>query len=258
MNVVNLFESIYTRKSVRSFMHERLDWKVIDGILNYVNQLPMLTKDIKTEIRLVSSIEEKQGFTGPFAIKAPYYIYLSSEKKEGYLVNAGYLMQHINLYLESIGLGACFMGAATPNKALSPALKYNYVITLAFGKSSEILHRDSSEAKRLPEEELVVYKEEVSSDIKELLTAARLAPSSMNSQPWRFVVYENRIHVFAKKYPLLMRPITKLKMFDMGIMLANMIIAADELWINLKLDQMESIMKNEFKNNEYLVSLIIR
>ena len=167
-------------------------------------------------------------------------------------------MQHINLYIQSRGLGACFLGATRPGKELSSTMKYKYIITLAFGKSSEILHRDSSEAKRLPEEELTVYKEDISSDINELLNAARMAPSSLNSQPWRFVAYHNRIHVFTKKYPIILRPISKLKMLDMGIMLANMLIAADELWINVELDRLESIAKKKFKNNEYVLSLIVK
>lgn len=258
MNGVNLFKTIYTRKSIRNYIQEKLEWDLLEDILNYINQLPMLIDGIGTEIKLISNIEEKQGFTGPFTVKAPYYICISSEEREGHLLNAGYLMQHINLYIQSRGLGACFLGATKPGKELSSTMKYKYIISLAFGKSSEILHRDSSEAKRLPEEKLIVYKEDTSSDINELLTAARLAPSSLNSQPWRFVAYNNRIHVFAKKYPLIVRPVSKIKMLDMGIMLANMLIAADELWINVEFKKLESIATKKFKNNEYLVSLIVK
>ena len=47
-------------------------------------------------------------------------------------------------------------------------------------------------------------------------------------------------------------------MLDMGIMLANMLIAHDELWINVELDELESIAKKKFKNNEYVLSLIVK
>ena len=147
MNGVNLFKTIYNRKSIRNYIQEKLEWDLLEDILNYINQLPLLIDGIGTEIKLISNIEEKQGFTGPFTVKAPYYICISSEEKEGYLLNAGYLMQHINLYIQSRGLGACFLGATRPGKELSSTMKYNNIITLAFGKSSEILHRDSSEAK---------------------------------------------------------------------------------------------------------------
>ena len=71
---------------------------------------------------------------------------------------------------------------------------------IAFGKSKGAYTRKQSEAKRLPLEELCVFKEVPRQWMNQILEAARLAPSSLNSQPWRFVVYDNRIHIFSKKY----------------------------------------------------------
>ena len=100
-------------------------------------------------------------------------------------------------------------------------MKVDYVIALAFGKSRRPLYRDPLHAKRLPENEVVVYKENPSSDVRKMLDAARLAPSSYNNQPWRFVVYKNRIHVFSRKNPWIAKPLDKLKKIDMGIMLQH-------------------------------------
>ena len=252
-----MFETMYTRKSVRKFMQDKLKWQLLDDILNYSAQLPMLIEGIGVEIKLVSNIEQKQGFTGPFAIKAPYYICISSEDKEGYLLNAGYLMQHINLYIQSKGLGACFLGAAKPGKELASTMKYKYIIALAFGHSTEILKRDSSKAKRLSEDKIAVYKENAPSEIKQLIDAARLAPSSFNSQPWRFVVYENKVHMFAKKQLNIFTSSYNMKMLNMGIMIANFLIAADELWINIKLRRIQSITNKKLKNNEYVITALI-
>lgn len=254
---MNMYEMIFSRKSVRSFYQEKIEWDVIEDILEFAYSLPMLTKDIKVEFKLVSNIEKNQGFNGPFAVKAPYYISLSSEKKDDYLLNAGYLMQQLSLYIETKELGTCYLGAASPGLGLKSTMKFNYVIALAFGKSKEPLYRDSMLAKRLPESSLVVYKEDVSSDVSKMLEASRLAPSSYNNQPWRFVVYKNRIHVFVKKNPWFAKPLDKLKMIDIGIMLANMMIAAEELWVDVKLTKSEALMSKSLQNNEYVFTLLI-
>lgn len=248
---MNTFDAIFSRKSIRHFQNEKLDWNVISDILEYANNLPMLIEGIAVEFKLVSNIETKQGFRGPFNIKAPYYLCISSEEKEDYLLNAGYLMQQLNLYMVTKGLGTCFIIGA-PGHGLRSTMKYKYVVALAFGKPSASLYRNSSEAKRLPDKEVIVYKEDVSSDVKQLLEAACLAPSSFNSQPWRFVVYKNRIHVFAKKDLLLTKALDHSKMVDMGIMLANFLLAADELWVDVTLSKSDALTSKQFHNNEYV------
>lgn len=254
---MNIYDTIFSRKSIRSYHQEKIEWEVLDDILKFADKLPMLVQDIGVEYKLVINIEENQGFNGPFTVKAPYYIVLSSEKKDDYLLNAGYIMQQLSLYIESKGLGTCFMGGASPGMGLKNTIKYDYVITLAFGKPKEEAYRDYMLAKRNSENELVVYKEEVSSDIRKILKAARLAPSSINSQPWRFVVYKNRIHVFTKKNPWLFKPMDKMKMIDMGIMMANLLIAAEELWIDVKLTRSDSMMNKSLRSNEYVLTILI-
>ena len=149
------------------------------------------------------------------------------------------------------------LGAAKPGKELASTMKYKYIIALAFGHSTEILKRDSSKAKRLSEDKIAVYKENAPSEIKQLIDAARLAPSSFNSQPWRFVVYENKVHMFAKKQLNIFTSSYNMKMLNMGIMIANFLIAADELWINIKLRRIQSITNKKLKNNEYVITALI-
>ncbi len=253
---MNTFEAIFSRKSIRHFKQEKLEWEEIAGLLEYANQLPMLIEGIAVEFKLVSNIEAKQGFSGPFNVKAPYYLCISSETREDYLLNAGYLMQQMNLYLASKGYGTCFM-VAYPGSGLKATMKYEYVVALAFGKTGSNLYRDSSKAKRLPEEEIVVYKEEVTPDIKQVLSAARLAPSVLNSQPWRFVVYKNRIHVFAKKNLFIAKALDYNKMIDMGIMMANLLLTAEELWVEVALSKSEVLQNKSFQNNEYVCTITI-
>ncbi len=253
---MNTFEAIFSRKSIRHFKQEKLEWEEIEGLLEYANQLPMLIDGIAVEFKLVSNIEAKQGFYGPFNVKAPYYLCISSETKEDYMLNAGYLMQQMNLYLIAKGYGTCFL-VAYPGSGLKATMKYEYVVTLAFGKTKSTLYRDSKKAKRLPEKEIVLYKEEVTPDIQQVLSAARLAPSALNSQPWRFVVYKKRIHVFAKKNLFIGKALDYNKMIDMGIMMANLLITAEELWVDVTLSKSEALKNKPFQNNEYVCTISI-
>lgn len=75
------------------------------------------------------------------------------------------------------------------------------MVVMAFGKPKGSCYRKQAEAKRLSLDDLCVYKETPRQWMKQLLDAARMAPSSMNSQPWRFVVFDSRIHIFSKKHP---------------------------------------------------------
>ncbi|HHV10040.1 MAG TPA: hypothetical protein GXX75_07165 [Clostridiales bacterium] len=253
---MNTFEAIFSKRSIRHFKHEKLEWELISDILEYANKLPMLIEGIAVEFKLVSNIEEKQGFYSPFNVKAPYYICISSEEKEDYLLNAGYLMQQLNLYLASKDLGSCF-SILSPGRNLKAAMKYKFVIALAFGKTSTALFRGSKEAKRFPESTVVVYKEEVTPDIRQVLNAARLAPSLNNTQPWRFVVYKNRIHVFAKKNPFIARVLDYNKAIDMGVMLANFLLAAEELWVDISLSKSETLKNKPLQKNDYVCTIAI-
>lgn len=252
-----MLETILSRQSVRHYKHEKVEWEIIADILRFADELPMLIDGIAVEYKLVSNIETKQGFYGPLSLNAPYYICISSEDKENHLINAGYLMQQISLYINSKGLGTCFIDTATPGRSLRSTMKYKYITAIAFGKAAKPLFREMIDAKRLPEEDVVVYKDEVSLDIKKILTAARYAPSHLNSQPWRFVVYKKRIHIFCKKNAFLKGVLNNSKMIDMGIMLANLLLTAEELWTDVSFTKSETMMQKQLPNNEYFRTVII-
>lgn len=253
---MNTFDAIYSRKSIKHFLNEKLEWDILADILDFANTIPMLIEGIAVEFKLVSNIEEKQGFRGPFHIKAPYYICISSQEKEDDLMNAGYLMQQLSLYITAKGLGTCFQ-YKNPGYGLKSTMKYDFIVALAFGKTLTPLTIDNIDSRCLSEDEVVVYKEEVPSDIKQVLNAARLAPSVYNSQPWRFVVYKNRIHIFTRKNSLIAKALDHNKMVDMGIMLANLLLAAEELWVEVSLGISDTLIAKQFRNNVYVRTITI-
>ena len=204
--------------------------------------MPALFSGIGVDMAILDNRKGQERMLSMFSVKAPYYMAFYSEESERYLMNVGYIMEQMVLYLCSIGLGTCFIGSNRVKKAELEKNGKRLVGIVAFGKSHGSHTRRQREAKRLP--------------LEELLDAARMAPSSMNSQPWRFVVYDNRIHIFSKKHS-----VEKLRKWDevnFGIMFANMMVAAEELWLDVDLIRLGDISQKNFSNNQYVLSAILK
>lgn len=244
---MNLYEGIYLRRSVRHFRREAVDKKVLDNILNFTNHLEMLNEEQQVQFEIVENLEEKG---------APYYLVLSALPVEGYEVNAGFLMQQVMLYIMTKGLGTCFM--RYHKLPIHKIQGFEPMIMLAFGKTDKCIYREAKRANRMAIGDISSFKTMVSDDIKKILGAARLAPSSFNSQPWRFMVYENRIHLFCKKGKSLLDPHRKIRKLDVGISLANMYLAAEELWYTSEIKKLDIMKEHTFKNNEYLITIIFQ
>ena len=105
-------------------------------------------------------------------------------------------------------------------------------------------------------DKICVYKEEPNTDMKELLELARVSPSAYNTQPWRFVVYSNRMHVFLKKSRV--KRIANMEYINMGIMLANIVIGAEEKWIDICMKEQEELKYKKIGSNEYILTVFNR
>ena len=132
------------------------------------------------------------------------------------------------------------------------------VIVVGFGYADGYLYRDQALAKRQPLKDLCIFKEEVEEPFRILLKAARLAPSSLNSQPWRFLVYHDRICVFACRDVFRMPKLTAMREMNIGIMLSHLMLGAEELWLEMDLVQEESLKKKTYKNGEYVTTVVLK
>lgn len=255
---MNLYEAISVRRSVRSYTAEVVSEEKLDAIRRRFRELPNLFGDIETDITIVNGQLYPIGLSRLQAVKAPYYIVFYSEKAPRYQMNMGFLMEQTALFLCSEGFGTCFVGNTNVRKDLRTKGELELTGILAFGITKESHIRKRTEAKRLPLEELCVYKEVPRQWMKQLLQAARLAPSSMNSQPWRFVVYDDRIHIFTKKHRTDQLGRYHWEEVNFGIMFAHIMIAAEEYWLDVDLIRLENISHKNFPNNQYVLSAIMK
>lgn len=252
---MNLYEAILCRKSIRKFTKDRISDKLLQQIRMFSQKATALNEQIGVEVEIIDNTQKKAPLKGFGKIDAPYYLMLYSEEMKGYERNAGYIMEQIVLYMTEKGLGSCYWG----NGKLGPLSRNNkkWVITIAFGYADGKLQREASMAKRLPLSELCIFKEEVSEQIKTILKAARLAPSAMNMQPWRFIVYGDRIYVFSRKDIITMKSLHSMREVSLGIMLSHIMLAAEELWMELESAMDEQYAKKIYKNGEYVGTIIL-
>ena len=233
----NLYETIFKRKSIREYDLTPLDGHTLAEIMAHTSALKPLYDGIKIEMKLLSQKDVK----GLLRAKAPHYLAVFSETKDGYLTNAGFMLQQMDLFFSANGIGSCWQGMPKPTKEILNSSKLEFVILLAFGKPKERLHRESvSEFQRKPLEEITDIK-----GADELLEPARLAPSAMNRQQWFFTGNASTIHAYRAKSSFLTAfMFEKMSKVSMGIAICHLWIAAKHFG-----KEVEFIGDKEAQNN---------
>ena len=110
-----------------------------------------------------------------------YCILIYSEKKNGYLQNAGYLGEQLDLYLVSHNIGTLWFGIGKVEEKSFDGL--DFVIMIAVKKISDDsrFRKDMYKSKRKPVEE--IWKGQTINGVTDIV---RFAPSACNTQPWLF------------------------------------------------------------------------
>ena len=205
---MTLNEMIFKRKSCRSFTGKPVDGEMIEKIMSI--ELKPLYPEIKVRMDIVS--RDKVKCICPWT--TPQLIAIYSEEADGYLENIGFLFQQMDLYLQTLGLGVCWLGMGRMNpKTTNQVEGMKFVIMLAFGhpKGDQLRH-DPKEFKRKP-------MAQITDKTDPRLEVARLAPSAVNSQPWFFAHEDDILHVYCSR---------KGSRLDAGIALAHLFVANEE------------------------------
>ena len=213
---MNLSEMIIKRRSVRKYEDRAVSDELLAQIAAFCKEASPLYPEIRTEARLVS--KEQVRFYLPW--KAPHLLAIYSEAKPGYAENVGFLFQQVDLYIQSLGLGSCWMGLGKLRSPGDPPDGMEFVILLAFGHPADTPCRSSAGD----------FKRKSPSDIADMadlrLEPARLAPSSTNSQPWFFAHEGSTIHAYLSQQGLLRhKTLGLMNRIDMGIALAQLYVA---------------------------------
>lgn len=212
MDYEALYGAIFHRRSVRKYDSAPLGEEYMSRVRESLSEVKPLMPEIKTEFKIVEA--------GKIKSNAPQCLCLYSENKEGWRVNAGFMMQQMELHFSANNIGACWLGLTKPDAAAVPVPDgMEWVATLCFGTPAQPMHREGAdEFKRKSLNEISDV-----TDLFHVLEAVRLAPSAQNSQPWR-ISGSAQHAVFGRKKNLLLG---KMNQLDMGIALCC-------FWLSLK------------------------
>jgi len=203
---MTLYETIFTRRAVRSYDMTVLDSKALAEIRAFIDATNQLGGQ-SARLEIVTADKVKNDI-------APYYILAHCEANDHAYMNVGYVLQNVDLYLQSNGYGSLWLGMAKPSESDN-----DFCIMLAFGKTNVSPRKDISEFKRLP-------ISDVSNEDNSISQAARLAPSAVNSQPWKLDFSDGKatVRYFGRGIMKLILK-NKLSKIDLGIVTRHIEVA---------------------------------
>lgn len=174
-NTEALYAAIFKRKSFHLFRgvgDDKLTKAELDSITPAFQSFAPLCPGIRTAIRIVKASEVN------FKRDAEYCILLFSEKKENYLMNAGYLGEQLDLWLVSHNIGTLWFGIGKPDEPTYDGMDFVIMIAIHKVNDDTKYRKDLYKAKRKP------LSEVWSGDTPAFADLTRFAPSACNSQPW--------------------------------------------------------------------------
>lgn len=188
-----LLNAVYKRRSMRKYNGGSLTNEELASVEEYLRQLKPLCPEIKVDFEIVPCKETNCKFD------AEYALVVYSEEANLWLANVGYMLEQWDLYLASLNIGVCWYGMGKVEEQEKDGLKY--AILLSFGKSLEGDFRaDTSEFNRKKVSEIWSSSDgQVGGSLAKTGEIVRLAPSAVNSQPWKVVEEGNTLKVYREK-----------------------------------------------------------
>ena len=218
-----LLKAVYKRKSMRKYSEEKLTAEELEKVKEYLQQAKPLVPEIKVGYEIVPCSQTNCKFN------AEYCLLVYSEDKNLCLANVGYMLEQWDLYLSTLNIGVCWYGMGSVKEKEHNGLKYS--IMLSFGKCDEAdFRKDTDEINRKKLDEIWTDDLTDGIDCGKLGQIARLAPSAVNSQPWKVVEEGNTLKVYREKSKI---PVLADRLFkhwnkvDIGIFLCFLEVALE-------------------------------
>lgn len=186
------YNEIFKRKSFHLFRgvgSDKIDPEELSRIEEAYEGFEKLYPEIRTAIRIVPAKQVS------FKRDAEYCIMIYSEKRDNYLINAGYIGEQLDLYLVSRNIGTLWFGIGKPDLDKYDGLDYVIMIAIHKLNDEKQYRKDMFKAKRKPLDEIW------SGNALGVADIVRFAPSACNTQPW-FVKNDGKmLTVFRYKKP---------------------------------------------------------
>jgi nitroreductase len=240
---MNLKETIYKRQSIRKYEKTPLNKETLDGLKEFIDNAEVLNPDISWSYDIVGP----KNFKMLQRFKPPHALLIFSENKQNYLQNIGFIFQQVDLYLQSNGIGSCWIGAGSPKNYENPNPNQEFVIMMIFGNPKGELYRETTQFNR----KIIC---EISDERDSKLMPARYAPSAANTQSWYFTHNDDGSYsLYRNKRRLrLSKKMDMWNQIDMGIALAHMYVANPETF-NFTRDMPHEELENKVFEGSFTI-----
>ncbi|MDR0879674.1 MAG: nitroreductase family protein [Clostridioides sp.] len=237
---MNYKQLIKNCKSVRDYKETPIDEGYLDEIITYSKTCNRLVNNVDIECLLFNDSKDMlskklQGLAGynGYMLKAPNYVLVLSDDIAHSIKNAGYIGESIVLKAEDLGISSCWITFEDGDKILDALeiktdKKIHAIISLGYESSAskkkvvnqmktgenyslcELGIADNDTASRLDVDEIVYIDEWgkkaetailKSRGLLDVFNHTRMAPSTLNRQPWRFLVDGCRVVLAIKDEP---------------------------------------------------------
>lgn len=202
------------RRSTREFKKKQLVEKDLEKIKDIITEINFEAQQYLIKMKLYEygeniyqNLKGIAGYSGVM-IESPHYIALENEpSKPISMIYSGYFMEKLITELNDLGIGTCWISLNNVNSELKEKAfgedseRLNYLLAIGYPKpKSPFAERQFSE--RIGVEEMVyidnfeknVSIEELENlDLGDLFFYVRFAPSTLNKQPWRFMLHDGYI-----------------------------------------------------------------
>ena len=220
---------IVNGRSVRHFKETAVDAAKISELQAFIADCKKLVPSIAIEAKFFAGDDTYKrlygiaGYQGVM-IEAPNYLVLLSEDKPQHLENAGYIGERAILKARDLGLDSCWISYSDRDMVktvlnLDTDMEVVALIALGYASSTKKVEgiaktgdnysqaemsvkKIGSNSERISLEEMVYIDKWGNSATSEILeeralldafSYARMAPSALNKQPWRFIVDGGRV-----------------------------------------------------------------
>lgn len=234
-NYEKWFQAIEIRSSRRKYIDKDLDDKTIGDLESFITEYNQKFKGVRAVLIKEGCEDVFKGIIGSYgSIKgaSAYIAFIHSKNYNNTLEETGYLGEGIILEATARGLGTCWVGGTVDRKTVSKQIdltadeEVTAITPIGYVKDNysfeeKLMKRITAAHKRKKLDELCNgdYNPEWPEWIRTALNAARLAPSAVNKQPWRFKVNENKIKISTRSNKTIER-------LDCGIAMLHMEIGA--------------------------------
>lgn len=263
------YDAINYRGWVKSFHMEDVSDAIEDKIKHYVNYLRGFSKSLGNCFEIVRTDGAARRHTGLFSTKAPYYFLIYITDLEEQLLNAGYMMGQLSLYLLTKEIGSCLIGLEKVNERVQGDVVYaskslqqtkvfsepTWVVVMGFGMPEQKIKQTKKKLHQKISDKNCTYRSEVDPRVQSIINVGVHAPSRMLVRPYRYVINKNQAFIFAKGESMMTSAQRMCVHLDCGIMLAYLGLKAEELWMTMLVKRSEKRIQKEWKGMKYLVSI---